>query len=745
VIEPPPFERAGGAAPGLVPCWPAARAGDALRALARAAGLASRAEAAGELPEAPPPLTAEGSEAPFAGFVEDCAAFLGAEAEPFDIRHGEVEHLLARSGPALAVVNGSTEREPRLVAWLGVRRGRVQVMGPQGLAAVPLAAARALLCAAPEADVTREVDALLDGAGVPEAGRRRSRLRASLVADRLAHQTVARGFAVAEAPSAPLPRAARGLRVVPRVALLLGLHSLRYAAALAGWALLGRVVLAGGLDRRWLLVFLALQALVIPFQLLTTWLGGRLAADVGALVKRRLLIGALALDPEHVRHRGVGRFLGLVYESSAVEKMGLAGGLTAALAGIELLVSSAVLALGAGGIGHAALLVAWTVLGAALAARYLRRRQAWTERRLGLTYDLVERLAGHRTRLAQEDPAHHHDEEDRALDEYLRDSRGLDRAQLALGAVLPWGWLVVGIAGLLAAYAFAPQLAGAAAVGRLATSLGGVLLAQRALARLAEGLTQIAGAVIAWREVRPLFAAARRAPAVGAPLAGRGEFRAGPDGSAAVDTVDGTTAPALLEARELTYAYDDRAAPVLRGASLVIGAGERLLVGGASGGGKSTLASLLSGLRIPSAGTLRARGLDRATLGANGWRRRVVSAPQLHENHVFSTTLAFNLLLGRRWLPERRDLEEAEVVCRELGLGPLLDRMPAGLFQMVGETGWQLSHGERSRLFIARALLQGSDLLILDESFAALDPPTLEKVMACVLERARALMIIAHP
>jgi len=731
-----------------IPCWPAARAGDALRALARAAGLAQRPEGDGELPAAPP-LTPQGSPAPFIGFVEDCAAFLGVEAEPFDLRHGEVERLLGRSGPALAIVNGPIEGEPRLLAWLGARRGRLQVLGPEGLKAVPLAAARALLCAAREANETREVDALLDGAGVPAAGRRRSRLRASLVADRLAHQTVARGFGIAEAPSAPLARAARGVRIGPRVALLLGLHALRYAAALAGWALLGRAVLASDLDGRWLLAFLALQALVIPFQLLATWLAGRLAADVGALVKRRLLIGALGLDPEQVRHRGVGRFLGLVYESSAVEKMGLAGGFTAALATIELVVSFVVLALGAGGIGHAASLVGWTVVGAALARRYLQRRQAWTERRLDLTYDLVERLAGHRTRLAQEDPAHHHDEEDGALDEYLRESRRLDRAQLALGAVLPWGWLLVGVAGLLVAYVFAPLTGAPATAGRLATGLGGVLLAQRALARLAEGMTQIAGAVIAWREVRPLFAAATRSPAVGTPLAGEGGSHAGAEGDAPVDhagaPVDHAGAPALLEARELTYGYGDRAPPVLRGATLVIGAGDRLLVAGASGGGKSTLASLLAGLRIPSSGTLRARGLDRATLGANGWRRRVVSAPQLHENHVFSTTLAFNLLLGRRWPPEHRDLEDAEAVCRELGLGPLLDRMPAGILQMVGETGWQLSHGERSRLFIARALLQGSDLLILDESFAALDPPTLELAMSCVLERARALMIIAHP
>jgi ATP-binding cassette subfamily B protein len=71
--------------------------------------------------------------------------------------------------------------------------------------------------------------------------------------------------------------------------------------------------------------------------------------------------------------------------------------------------------------------------------------------------------------------------------------------------------------------------------------------------------------------------------------------------------------------------------------------------------------------------------------------------------------------------------------------------MPSGLFQMVGETGWQLSHGERSRLYIARALLQRADFVIFDESFAALDPENLGKALACVLKRAPTLMVIAHP
>jgi ABC-type multidrug transport system fused ATPase/permease subunit len=70
--------------------------------------------------------------------------------------------------------------------------------------------------------------------------------------------------------------------------------------------------------------------------------------------------------------------------------------------------------------------------------------------------------------------------------------------------------------------------------------------------------------------------------------------------------------------------------------------------------------------------------------------------------------------------------------------------MPAGLQQVVGETGWRLSHGERSRVFIARALLQNADVFIFDESFGALDPETLELAMETVRRRARTLLVISH-
>ena len=106
--------------------------------------------------------------------------------------------------------------------------------------------------------------------------------------------------------------------------------------------------------------------------------------------------------------------------------------------------------------------------------------------------------------------------------------------------------------------------------------------------------------------------------------------------------------------------------------------------------------------------------------------------------------LAFNLLMGTEWPAGENEFARAESVLRELGLGPTLDRMPSGLLQTVGETGWQLSHGERSRVYLARALLQQPDVLILDESFAQLDSENMHLALDAVAARHSAVLLIAH-
>ncbi|MEI8166957.1 MAG: ATP-binding cassette domain-containing protein, partial [Chloroflexales bacterium] len=348
----------------------------------------------------------------------------------------------------------------------------------------------------------------------------------------------------------------------------------------------------------------------------------------------------------------------------------------------------------------------------------------WFAVHRSMTNELVEAMVGHRTRLVQEDRARWHEAEDRALSSYLRISSGLDWTGAALAAV-PRTWTIIAMAAL------APAILAGAEPTALAISLGGIILAQQGFDTLARSGNTIATSFTAWWQISPLLrsGAAQRggAPAFVAPADNH------------------ESGQALLMARGLVYRYRTGAEPALRGCNLRIAVGDRVLLEGPSGGGKSTLAAVLAGLRQPEAGLLLLDGFDQPSLGVAGWRQRVSMVPQFHENHVFRGTFAFNLLMGRRWPASPKDMAEAEEICRELGLGGLIERMPAGMLQQVGETGWQISHGERSRLFLARALLQGAPLIILDESFGALDPATLDLAMTCALRRAPAMILIAHP
>jgi ATP-binding cassette subfamily B protein len=460
------------------------------------------------------------------------------------------------------------------------------------------------------------------------------------------------------------------------------------------------------------------------------WFGsaaGRTAAlETGALLKRRLLAGALKLEPDEVHGRGMGKFLAHVLEASAIENIGSHGatiGLTAiAMAAGALLA----LGLGAGGIVHALLFVLFLAIAGGITVRYYGVRGAWTEARFAMTGRIVENLAGHKTRLVQKAPEERNEGEDRLLAAYVRSEESLNAAALALDILRrAWPWFgLLGIAGQL--------IGGGAARASLALSVGGILFGSMALNAWMDGAAMLAAAAVAWKRIRTFWQTASRTR---------------PHGSAAVRGALDHPASAgipLLEASSLTFRHTIRERPTLDEVTVRIEEGERILLGGRSGAGKSTLSMVLSAGRPVQSGLLFFRGLDLSTVGLENWRRRVLLAPQFHANYIFSGSLAYNLLLGRGWPASPEDLAEAEAVCRELGLGAVLDKMPLGLDQPIGETGWQLSHGERTRIFLARALLQQPALTILDETFAALDPETLQEAMGAVLRRPGAVMVIAH-
>ena len=102
-----------------------------------------------------------------------------------------------------------------------------------------------------------------------------------------------------------------------------------------------------------------------------------------------------------------------------------------------------------------------------MSLRYFKHRNLWTQTRLALTNDLVERMVGHRTRLAQQARGHWHDGEDQSLSRYYDLSRLMDKSNVLLTSLIPRGWLLLGLAGLIP-----PVLYGGAPTISLAISIG---------------------------------------------------------------------------------------------------------------------------------------------------------------------------------------------------------------------------------------------------------------------------------
>jgi ATP-binding cassette subfamily B protein len=732
-------------------CWPISQLGEAMRAVTRHCNLSLRD---GEVSNPPAALQLDqpATLAALNEWVETAADFLGFEAEAVEAPYAEVEKLAQGAGPALLLLP-----EGGILAVIKSDARRATIIAPDLKShRAPVATICSVLRRPHEINVEVEVERLLIEAGTPK--RRLARARAAILRERLGQRRVNGGWLLRMSPGASLRRQLGEAGLLRSLASLFGLRLVHYALLITSWRLLGRGALNGQFDYAWMIAWALLLLTAVPFHLLAEWMQGRFAVEAGALLKRRLLFGALRLQPEEIRHLGAGQMLGKIAESTAVESLALNGGFVALSALIELAMAAVILTVGGDSWSQVVLLLSCVAMTVFVARVYYRRRLDWTETREAMTNDMVERMVGHRTRLAQESREHWHEGEDRAVESYLTKSQAMDRSGVSQ-TMAPRVWLAAGLCGLAVTF-----VTGGGATTAMAVSIGGLLLGYRGLQKLATSLSSLLGAVIAWKRVAGIFNAAAREQNSGSPdfaarpiKADRISTASGSERRSRRGPIDGATLAAargadsyaqgdiLVEAHDLTFRYREHGEPALRGCGLRIRVGDRLLLEGESGGGKSTLASLLTGLRKPESGLLLLGGLDHQTIGAPGWRKRVVSAPQFHENHVLTGTFAFNLLMGRAWPPSEKDIAEAEEVCRALGLGDLLGRMPAGLLQMVGETGWQLSHGERSRLFMARALLQRADLVILDESFGALDPATLRRCLQTTLDRARTLMVIAHP
>ena len=692
--------------------WPMARAGDAIQELAMRAGLRHRRA---ELPDSPGLLAARDRDAART-WIRATAACLDIEAEPATASYGSLGDLL-RSGPALVQIRLGDE-----LRVLAVMESHCITPALERVRA-DACEIRSSLAGQLEKSLVEGLGRILQGAGV--SGKARDRVMDAMLEERLASVPVAEVWQLSIPPSAGLLQQLRHAGIGRQLGIFLGANAVEYALWIAAWILAGRWAFAGRFDMGWLLAWGLVLLTIAPVHTLAAWNQSKIAIASSWVMMRMLLEGSFRLDPEDVRGQGAGQLLGRVLDTEALHTLALTGGLTGLIAVLQLLAAGTLLVLGAQAPWIAILLGVWIALTVLLGWMYYRRRRDWTTARVNLTSDTSERMIGHRTRIAQQPAENWHRGEDGSLAGYVERSRKVDQLAAVFVGVLPKAWLMVGIAAM--ARGVVTESVSAAF---LTAQLGAILLAHNSLRALGAALASLSGAAISVERVRELLAASKKMETPGDP-------------AIAVAMASASSRP-LLAMRDVSYRYPGRVSNAVTHATVAIAERDRVLVQGASGSGKSTWGSLASGFRVPESGLLFLRGIDRKTLGGREWRRRVVSAPQFHENYTLAGSLAFNLLMGREWPPDAKDLQEAEQVCRELGLGPLIDSMPAGLMQMVGETGWQLSNGEKSRVYLARALLQRADLIVLDETFAALDPETAQAAMDCVVRRAPSLVCIAH-
>jgi heme exporter protein A len=203
------------------------------------------------------------------------------------------------------------------------------------------------------------------------------------------------------------------------------------------------------------------------------------------------------------------------------------------------------------------------------------------------------------------------------------------------------------------------------------------------------------------------------------------------------DTSDSTggfagAAPPLLAARGLSRSFGRRR--VLHDIDLTLNPGEALAVAGPNGAGKTTLLRLLAGLMRPSAGEVRVMG--RPVRGSEGEARRAIGLLG-HQSLLYDDlTLLENLTFAARLYGIARAGDVAMAALERAGLAARADELPR-----------RLSRGLLQRAAIARALLHGPRLLLLDEPFTALDAASADRLrgeLRAALEAGLGLVLVSH-
>ncbi|MER8199676.1 ATP-binding cassette domain-containing protein [Streptomyces microflavus] len=203
-------------------------------------------------------------------------------------------------------------------------------------------------------------------------------------------------------------------------------------------------------------------------------------------------------------------------------------------------------------------------------------------------------------------------------------------------------------------------------------------------------------------------------------------------------------APHVIEAKNISYAYPGSGALAVDGVSLTLRRGELIALVGENGSGKTTLSRLLTGLYLPTSGTVAWDGTDLAEADPAGVWSKVGLVPQDYTR--WPMDLRANIHLGQPRTTDDTVLLEA---ARAAGADSVIDKAPYGLDTLVASSNWggtDLSGGQWQRIAVARAFYRDAAVLMLDEPTSAMDPRAEHLVIRRFKELAagKAAVFVTH-
>ena len=194
-----------------------------------------------------------------------------------------------------------------------------------------------------------------------------------------------------------------------------------------------------------------------------------------------------------------------------------------------------------------------------------------------------------------------------------------------------------------------------------------------------------------------------------------------------------------VELEQVHFSYDGEK-EVLKGVSLSIRAGQTVAFVGPSGGGKTTLANLISRFFDPQSGTVRVGGVDVRDIPKEELMNTVSFVFQ--NSRLIKASVFENVRLGK---PEATR-EEVMAALKNAQCDDILEKLPDGMDTVIGTKGVYLSGGEQQRIAIARVMLKNTPIIILDEATAFADPDNETRVQAAFskLSQGKTVIMIAH-